>query len=64
MMFHSAFPVANSFGLCARQLLSKDAKSTWPRQRGALMVVTLKLYVEALFPFLLGIRCISGQLPT
>ena len=51
MMFHSAFPVANSFGLCARQLLSKDAKSTWPHRRGALMVVTLKLYVEDLFPF-------------
>ena len=38
MMFHSAFPVANSFGLCVGQLLSMGAKCTWPHRMGAIMV--------------------------
>ena len=63
MMFHSTFPVANSFGLCARQLLSKDAKFPWPHRMGTIMLVTLKLYVEALFPFLIvGSMCTSDLL--
>ena len=63
MMLHSTFPVANSFGWCARQLLSKDAKFPWPRRMGTIMLVTLKLYVEALFPFLtVGSMCTSDLL--
>ena len=42
MMFHSAFPTANFFGLCVKQLHSMDAKFAWPHWMGALLILTLK----------------------
>ena len=50
MMFHSAFPVANSFGLCARQLLRKDAKFTWPPD-GSYHVGDLEALCRGSVPF-------------
>ena len=40
--FHSAFPAANSFGLCVWQLHSMDAKFAWSHRREALLMLTLK----------------------
>ena len=50
-MSHSAFPVANYFGLCGRPLLSMGAKCTWPRRMVSYHVGDLEALCRGSVPF-------------